>query len=121
MFDGDRINRAAFSYYDRLDRVKSFVEENLEQPIRVSQAACVAGLSPGYFSSFFKEKTGVRFTSWVAYLRVEQAKQRLVNRNESITQLAYSAGFRDLRTFERAFKRCTGQTARAFKRCHRPS
>lgn len=120
MFDQRRINGAAFEYYERLGRVKSFVEGNLERRLGVRQAAKIAGLSPGYFSTFFKEKTGVRFSTWVNHLRVEEAKKRLIDHNESITRLAYSAGYRDLRTFERAFKRCTDETPLDYKRRHRP-
>ena len=114
-------NAAAFDYYRRLGKVKLFVESNLARPIAVEQAADIAGLSPGYFSTFFRQKTGVRFTTWVTHLRVEEAKRRLASNNESITHLAYAAGYRDLRTFERAFKRCTDETPVAFKKRHRPS
>ncbi|MCP4200717.1 MAG: helix-turn-helix transcriptional regulator [bacterium] len=120
MSESDRVNGAVFSYYERLGNVRSFVEQNLAEPIGVPRAAKVAGLSPGYFGSFFKAKTGVRFDSWLASLRIERAKERLCRRNESITQLAYSLGFRELRTFERSFKRVTGQSPQAFKRSHRP-
>ncbi len=121
MFDESRINRAAFRYYRRLSRVQQYVERNLDRNIGLTQVAEVAGLSPAYFSSFFRAKTGVPFNQWVNHLRVERAKQRIRERNTTITELAYSVGYRDLRTFERAFKRVTGQTPRSFKNRHRPS
>ncbi len=37
-------------------------------------------------------------------------------RDFSITEVAYEVGFRDLRTFERAFKRYALKTPREFKK-----
>lgn len=39
----------------------------------------------------------------------------------SVTQAGLEVGFRDLRTFERAFERCAGMCPSAFKRSVRPS
>ena len=42
------------------------------------------------------------------------------SQDHSITEIAYAVGFRDLRTFERAFKRHTGQTPLSFKKSVAP-
>lgn len=119
-FDPPRFNPRVFAYYERLDRVREYVEGNLDVPIHLTDAARVANLSPSYFSTFFREKTGIPFGQWVTQLRIERAKRRLTERNLQITEVAYESGFRDLRTFQRAFKRYTGETARSFKNGARP-
>ena len=120
MPDQRRSTTSPFDYYRRLSRVRRYVESNLDEQILLADAARVANLSPGYFSTFFHDKTGLRFHDWLTQLRVQRAKQRISERNLSITELAYWSGFGDLRTFERAFKRWTGQTPRSFKRQCRP-
>jgi len=111
---------AAFSYYPVLRRVKTYVEANLDEGITRQQVAQVAGLEEKYFSTFFRRKTGMSFTAWVAQLRVSRAKHMMQQRDHTITQVALAVGFRDLRTFERAFKRHTGMTPRSFKSSVRP-
>jgi len=40
--------------------------------------------------------------------------------NHTITEIGLDSGFRDLRTFERVFKRHTGLTPREYKKAVRP-
>jgi two-component system response regulator YesN len=121
VFDAEQINEAAFSYYARLQRVRDYVEEHYTERLSLAEAAQVAGLSETYFSSFFHEKVGVCFTAWVTHFRVQQAIALIETQNISITEVAHSVGFRDLRTFERAFRRHMGMTPVAYKRSVRPS
>lgn len=111
---------SAFGYYPALQRVKEYVETNLEEEISLEMAARVAGLEEKYFSAFFRRRTGVGFKAWLTELRIQRAKDMLRERDHRITSVAFSVGYRDLRTFERAFKRHTGMTPRSFKASVRP-
>ena len=115
------INLAAFSYYRRLDRLRKHVEANLCEPVSLADAARVVGLEKKYFSSFFRGKVGVPFTSWLSSVRLEAAVQLLSTRNYAISSVADRVGFADLRTFERNFKRVLGTTPSNFKNSVRPS
>lgn len=118
--DPSRINRAAFDYYPPLRRVKSFVDENYSENLPLSRVARVAGLERSYFSAFFHSKTGVCYRDWLSHKRVLLAARRLAESDDSITNVGFSVGFNDLRTFERAFKKWLGQTPRAYKARARP-
>lgn len=121
MLDALEINHAAFSYYDRLGRVKRYVERHYrDEDLSLAKLASVAGLERRYFSSFFHDKTGVRLMDWVTWVRVREAIALMKTRNHSISRIAGSVGFRDLRTFERAFKRCTDQTPSELKKSLSP-
>ncbi len=106
---------SAFSYYLRLNRVKEHFEQDLSAALSLETAASIAGLEKKYFSTFFHSKTGICFKDWVTRTRVAKAMDLLQTQDVSITNLAYAVGFRDLRTFERAFKRYTGMTPSAYK------
>jgi len=120
MSDREDFERRIFSYYPPLQRVREFVEKNLSEPISLREAASAAGLEEKYFSAFFHRKTGVRFRDWLAGRRVDRAIEILTQHDETITSVAESTGFQDLRTFERSFKRLTGLTPRDFKRSVAP-
>ena len=100
-----RFHHEAFSYYDRLSPVLRFVTANVATPISLDGAAKVAGLERKYFSAFFHSKVGATFTEWIRVLRVCRAMELMRAHDDSIIRTAFAAGFRDVRTFERAFKR----------------
>ena len=106
---------AAFRYYPALQRVRDYVEGHLGEDISLHDAAVVARLEKKYFSAFFRRKTGIGFRCWLSQIRIQRAQEMLRERDHTITNVALAVGFRDLRTFERAFKRDTGMTPRAFK------
>ena len=120
MSDREDFERRIFSYYPPLQRVREYVEKNLSEPISLREAASAAGLEEKYFSAFFHRKTGVCFRDWLAGRRVDRAIEILTQHDDTITNVAESAGFQDLRTFERSFKRLTGLTPREFKRSVAP-
>lgn len=121
MLDPERIRQDVFAYYDRLRRVRDFVEANYREPLPLARVAEVAGMGPNSFSTFFRRKVGVSFTRWLANYRVEKAKRMLQTHNTPISHIAYEVGFLDIRTFQRAFKTYSGMTARSFKQSARPS
>ena len=115
------INESAFEYYHRLRNIKRFIEEHYTEDIPLKKAARVAGLEKKYFSTFFHRKVGVGFKHWLTQVRVARAIDLIRAEDYSISEVAYAAGFKDMRTFERAFKKCTSRTPRDFKNRVRPS
>ncbi len=115
-----RFHHEAFSFYDRLSPVLRFVTANVAMPISLDAAAKLAGLERKYFSAFFRSKVGATFTEWIRVLRVCRAMELMRARDGSITRIAFAAGFQDVRTFERAFKRYLGVSPKAYRGSVRP-
>ena len=115
MFDPQQINTRAFRYYARLDRIMQYLEQNYSEQMSLEKAAQIAGMERKYFSAFFHRKVGVCFRQWLMWMRVNEAMRQIEAKNHSITQVALTTGFVDLRTFERAFKTCTGVSPRDFR------
>jgi len=115
-----RINDEVFLYYERLRRLREHVLSCPTEPLSLSKAAAIAGLERTAFSKFFHRKVGIRFREWHQDLRVHRAIALLESTDASITQTAFEAGFRSLRSFERAFLANTGVTACAFKKAVAP-
>ena len=109
-------NGKAFDYYPRLKRLRQYVEQSYSEPISLKNAASVAALESSYFSSYFRAKVGINFTDWLRQVRVKKAMELMKSRDFAITEVAEEVGFRDLRTFERAFKKYTLTTPRELKK-----
>ncbi len=114
MFNGT--NGEVFDYYPRLNRLRQYVEQSYSEPISLGKAASIAALESSYFSSYFHAKVGITFTDWLRHVRVEKAMELMKAKDFSISEVAYEVGFRDLRTFERAFKKYELKTPREFKK-----
>jgi len=110
----------AFTYYERLGRVRDYALAHLGEAISVKAAARVACLSPSYFSAHFREKVGIPFSSWLRYLRVERAAQLLREHDHPIGRLAEHVGFSSIRTLERSFKEFLSSTPRTYRLQFRP-
>lgn len=112
------IDEHVFAEVVRLARLKRFVEKHYAEPLPLEIAARVAGLEKTYFSTFFRQKTGVGYHSWVRWIRVQRALELMQEHKLSITAIAFEVGFSDLRTFERAFRRFTGDCPKVIQQIH---
>ena len=115
-FRPEDIHEQAFVYYRRLRRVNRYCGQHFSENITLQSAADLAALERTYFSSYFHDKVGVCFNCWLSYLRVTEAKRLLRTSDRPISNVAVDVGFKNLTSFRRAFKRCTGQAPSDFKR-----
>ncbi len=113
-------NGEVFDYYPRLNRLRQYVEQSYSEPIPLKKAARIVALESSYFSSYFRAKVGITFTVWLRRVRVEKAMELMKAKDFSIAEVAEAVGFKDLRTFERAFKQYLRKTPREFKKSVRP-
>jgi transcriptional regulator GlxA family with amidase domain len=115
-----QIRYAAFEYYERLRKVKAFVETHFAEEILLKQAAAIACMEKSSFCTFFRRKVGITFQQWLAHFRVSRAMDHLRTKDFSILEVSEAVGFKDVRTFQRAFKRFGGRPPFEFKRSVRP-
>lgn len=99
----------------RLQRLLRHVKANLSRPVSLTDAAHLVGLEKTYFSRFFRVTVGCTYSDWSRGLRVEKAKLLLRRRGPTIFSVAISVGYSDITTFERAFKKETGFSPRAYR------
>ena len=94
-----------------------FIVSHDTEKIKLSQVATAAHVSDSYLSHLFQQEMGTTFTSLLAFIRVERAKQ-LLQRDpwEHIIAVASRAGFTSLRQLERTFKKYAGCTASTYRR-----
>jgi AraC-like DNA-binding protein len=99
----------------RLQRLERHIRTRLHEPLTLKRAAELCGLSPTWFSNYFRVRTGVTFTVWYRGVRIERAKLLLVEPGLKIEAIAYDVGYGHVSTFERAFRTCTGACPKAYR------
>lgn len=70
---------------------------------------------PNLVSQTLNEQLGLTFFDFVARWRIEDAKPRILQGDESVLTIALDVGFNSRSTFYKAFKRETGQTPKEFR------
>jgi AraC family transcriptional regulator len=99
----------------RLKRVLDYIADNLETNISLSELAEIAGMSPHYFSSLFKQSTGRAPHNYVLLRRIERAKQQLRDPKRSVIEAGLDAGFENASHFARVFRKLEGTTPSRFR------
>ena len=102
----------------QLSRVTDFMRDNVDQPIRLSDLAKLAGLSSSQFGRAFRVSTGTTPHKWFLDARIECAKAMLADRRRNLVDIALETGFSEQSHFNRAFRTATGATPNAWRRVH---
>jgi AraC-like DNA-binding protein/ligand-binding sensor protein len=96
-------------------KAREYIAENRTESLSLTNVARASGASVFHFCKVFKRTTGLRFTDYVARVRLEDAKSELLNPNRRISEIAYDVGFQSLTQFNRVFKRIFGQSPTQFR------
>ena len=100
-------------------RVRAFIEEHLEGPIRIEALAKHTRLSVSYFFRAFRGSFGVPPHAYIMQCRTDRAMALLAQGDEPIAQIAIACGFADQAHFSRAFARRAGLPPGAWRRLQR--
>ncbi|HKP05904.1 MAG TPA: helix-turn-helix domain-containing protein [Microbacterium sp.] len=82
----------------------------------VEQLVVRSGLAERTFKRRFTEATGVSPLAYVQRLRVEEAKRRLEQTEDSVEAIGWHVGYEDPAFFRRLFKRVTGLPPGAYRK-----
>jgi len=100
----------------RLQRVMTFIDDNITLDLSVSTLAQVAGMSSFYFCRSFKQSTGITPHQFVLSRRMELARHLLLQEPMRLMQVAQKVGFTDQSQFTRVFRKIVGITPSQFRR-----
>ncbi len=98
-----------------ITRAKQFIRENQAEELSLGQVAKAVNASSFYFCKMFKKGTGLNFTEYVCRVRIESAKNLLLNPNLRISEIAYQVGFQSLTHFNRVFKKTVGEAPTEYR------
>ena len=91
-----------------ITRAKAFITEHQTESLSLGQVAKAVNSSPFYFCKLFKKATGLNFTDYLSRIRIERARNLLLNPNLRVSEIAFEVGFQSLTHFNRVFKHTVG-------------
>ena len=89
--------------------VTAYIDTNFGDPeLCLASVASHFKLSEGYLSQMFKKTYGTNFSTYVETVRVDKAKDFLMNTTLPVSEISELVGYLAQNTFGRALKRVTG-------------
>ena len=96
--------------FESFQQVLHYITENYAESITLAQIAKEIGYTPAYVSTLFVAYAGVNFKNYLDSFRMGKAVELVKNTDFTVPDIAASCGYENVRTFQYAFKRITGQT-----------
>ena len=86
----------------------NYIESNYSQPMRVQDIAAGLGLNRSYFCRLFRQQTGLSPQEYIVSCRLAKAAQFMTEHGMSQEEAARQAGYPDVFSFSRMFRRKYG-------------
>lgn len=104
---------------DCIAKAVLMVQDELSEQLTAAELAQRLNLSRGYFSQCFKDIIGKTFNEYSRSIRIEKAKEYLLNTNHTIVWIAEQTGYSDEKYFSRIFRELTGELPSEYRQTHR--
>jgi len=109
--------RANNRYDARLKRVTDYIYENLDQDIDLLHLAEIACMSPFHWHRIYQAVYGETIAATVRRLRLARAAADLTNTDKPVQEVAKRAGFHNIQSFTRLFKKHYGIPPAKYRQC----
>lgn len=104
------------NYHQKLGNVIAFIGKHVDEELSLESLSDIFGVSKFHFHRLFTAFTGLSLQQYIRWLRLKRAAyQLIVDKDESIINIAINAGFGSHEAFSRAFKRACGMSPSQFR------
>src|SRR5262245_44689729 len=103
------------AYRTAVERAIRHMKEHLAEPLDLEHIAVVAAVSKFHLVRVFDEVTGTTPHHFLACLRMQRAKELLLNSETSITDVCLTVGYESLGTFSKTFSALVGVSPQVFR------
>ena len=100
-----------------LNNTFKLIDNNFSFDIPLEKAAKASNLSIPHFCRLFKSSTGMTFTEYLLFYRINRAEEML-RFDLTITEIAHECGFSSTASFSRAFKKSRALSPTEFRRIY---
>ncbi|WP_152207171.1 GlxA family transcriptional regulator [Marinobacter changyiensis] len=124
VFDNNRQNQTPYRMFEgskahkdeRIQLAQEWIEQHHASPISIDDIADKVGLGARTFKRRFKAATGETPIAYLQQVRIEVVKTMLETTLKSFSEIVWEAGYEDVNSFRRLFKRETGCTMEQYRR-----
>jgi AraC family transcriptional regulator len=104
------------NYHVLINKAEDYIENNLDKRICLEDIAKDIGISKYHFHRIFHSQSDETIAQFIARIKMERSGIYLVvNREISITEIAYRYGYCDASSYNKAFKKHFGTNPTEFR------
>lgn len=104
------------SSFETIEKVISYIKQNLTADLSLEAVSAYANLSPIHFHNCFKSATGKTLHAYVEEQRIKKAATLLITTDWTLTRISGECGFSSQSYFSYAFKRKMNVTPREYSK-----
>ncbi|MGG2066980.1 AraC family transcriptional regulator [Bacillus sp. S14(2024)] len=92
----------------KVEKIIEYMHQNINSKITLTELSEMVQLSPTYLSRTFKETTGYSVIGFFNKIKIDKAKELIIEGNKKVKEVAQTLGFADEFYFSRIFKGIEG-------------
>ncbi len=116
LIDNIKEKRSIREKNDVIDKVISYIQEHyMRSDLSLNLIASEFHISVSHLSKLFKEQEECNFIDYLIEIRIGHAKRKLAETDEKIRDIAEQAGYSNVNSFVRIFKKVTGLTPTEYR------
>jgi AraC-like DNA-binding protein len=100
---------------NRINSAVAYMRANYSQPITLDDVARKARMTKGAFCRSILKRTGKTYAESLSEIRIDHICKRLLSSSDTVSEIAYQAGYNNVPHFHRCFKRLKGCTPKEFR------
>jgi len=100
---------------DKMKLVYEYIQKNFSNKITLDDVSDIASMSAVSFNRFIKKRTNKTFVNYLNDIRVGYAARWLVEKDLSISEIAFKSGFNNIANFNRIFKTIKNTTPSQYR------
>lgn len=104
---------------ERLNEVIDYIMLHYRESVSLEEAARRAHMSVPAFCRYFKKRTNKTFIEFINELRIGYAHRRLIETQNTISQICFESGYGQLSNFYKQFQVFTGTSPFVYRKTHR--
>lgn len=99
-----------------LDKARDYIKNHYkDEDISLNVVASCVNISPNHFSTIFSQEMGITFVEYLTKVRMEAAKELLLQTDLRTSEIGYQVGYKDPHYFSYIFKKTHGITPKVFR------
>lgn len=98
------------------DQIEAYIRQHFSEDITLQDIADRHHMSESHFSRLFKQHVGSSYLEYLTKVRLQKAKELLLNPKLKIYEVAINVGYQDSRYFSQIYRKYTGETPTEFRK-----